>query len=384
VRDIYIVAGEASGDLHAANLARAIHRLAPDVRMRGMGGPRMAEAGVELREDLIATSVMGIRHVMSQLMFFFALLRRFRMELASDPPDAMVLVDFPGFNFALARTAAHRGIPCAYYVCPQLWAWAPWRVQKARRLFDLLLVIFPFEKPFFEGGRARVEYVGHPLFDALAEVDPGDAVRIREGLGFAGGERVLGLFPGSRTQEVRSLLPTMLPAAERIARAVPGYRPVVSCHRPGLRPAIEEGLRRHRVAFPILDGSAHGLMQASAFALVASGTATLELAYFGTPMVVLYRIAPLERRVFDLFILTSPFISTVNILSGGRIVPEAVLDRDRPGWVARTAIPLAREGEARARCLDGLARLRPSFRPGATERAAREILAWLGLRPSAT
>ncbi|MBN1418754.1 MAG: lipid-A-disaccharide synthase [Planctomycetes bacterium] len=377
MKDIFIVAGEPSGDLHAANLARAIRRLAPGVRLRGMGGPRMAEAGVDLRVDLTATTVMGVWRVLAGIAHFLGLVRRFRLEIERDPPDGVVLVDYPGLNFALARTAAHCGIPCAYYVCPQLWAWAPWRVRKTQRLFDLLLVIFPFEEAFFSGGRARVRYVGHPLFDELRALDPDGGTRIRRELGIAGGESILGIFPGSRAQEVSSLVPTLLPAAERIARAVPSCRPVISCHRSALRPAIEEGLRRRRLGFPIVEGSAHPLMQASDIALVASGTATLELAYFETPMVVLYRIAPFERRVFELFIRTSPFISTVNILSGRRIVPEEVLDRDRPEWVARLAIPLARPGEARERCVEGLSRLRASFRPGASERAAREILSWL-------
>ena len=174
---IYIVAGEASGDLHAANLVRALQALRPGIETRGMGGPRLAETGCAVSVDLTEFAVMGLVRVVPLLGRFLEVINRFRDELAARRPAAVVLIDYPGLNFILAGVARRLAIPVVYYCCPQLWAWAPWRVRKLQRLARLLLVIFPFEEEFFRGGAAAVKYVGHPICDALAAIDRGAAAR---------------------------------------------------------------------------------------------------------------------------------------------------------------------------------------------------------------
>ena len=163
--DLYIVTGEASGDLHAANLYKELLKRRPGIRCRALGGPRLAAAGCDVPVDLTTFSIMGVTQVLPLLGRFVSVVRFFRRELLALRPKVVVLIDYPGLNFVLARVARSLGIPVAYYICPQVWAWAPWRVRKIKRLATLRLVIFPFEEPFFRDGGGRCEYVGHPLCD---------------------------------------------------------------------------------------------------------------------------------------------------------------------------------------------------------------------------
>ncbi len=204
---IFIAAGEASGDQHAARLVSALRARRPEWRFVGMGGPKLEAAGVELREDLVERSVMGFLPVLASLGGIFETVARFVEELRRDPPDLLVIVDNPGLNLNLARLARSRGIPVVSYICPQVWAWAPWRIRRVARRSDLLLVIVPFEEELYHAVHPRVRYVGNPVFDHLAAVEPDREIGQGALPPLPPGARPLALLPGSRRQEIREVLP---------------------------------------------------------------------------------------------------------------------------------------------------------------------------------
>lgn len=366
---IYIVAGEASGDLHAANLVRALQALRPGIETRGMGGPRLAETGCAVSVDLTEFAVMGLVRVVPLLGRFLEVINRFRDELAARRPAAVVLIDYPGLNFILAGVARRLAIPVVYYCCPQLWAWAPWRVRKLQRLARLLLVIFPFEEEFFRGGAAAVKYVGHPICDALAAIDRGAAAReLRARCGVGHGETLVGSFPGSRRQEVAGLVGAMAAAARNLAGRHAGVKFAFSCLAESRAAMFPSGL-------PVITGPGEPLMAACDAAMVASGTAALELAFFRKPMTVVYPLAGWKQTLFRAF-TTTPFISTVNLLAGEEVVGERFIAR--PADVAAAADDLSRflgDAEARRACERALAEIADKYLlPGASARAAAEIL----------
>ncbi len=375
---VFISAGESSGDLHAAKLIESVRRLRPDVVFEGFGGGRMEAAGCLLHENIIHLASMGLSF-MSNIISFVRLVRRFHRLLRENPPDAVVLVDFPGFNFILARLAKWNEIPVVYYICPQIWAWAPWRREKILRLTDMLMVILPFETRFYSSPGKRVVYVGHPLGDELGELgQPGELDReLRRRLSIDNGTRVIGVFPGSREHEIRELLPVMRATVDKLGLDPATDRLVISCCRADFRDEILGRFRDCDVACEIFDGDAYPLMAACHVALVASGTATLELAYYGKPMVVFYKIGRLAHAVYRI-ICTSPYLSLVNILSGDEVVPEEISWRDNSDEQAARARQLIEESAERRRCLERLGRLREEiFRPGGSARAARTLSEFL-------
>ncbi len=368
--DVYVVAGEASGDLHAGNLVRALKARKPDLRVRGLGGPRLAQAGCDVAIDLTEFSVMGIVRVLPLIGRFIDVINVFHAELRAYKPKAVVLIDYPGLNFILAGIARRLGIPVVYYCCPQLWAWAPWRVKKLRRLANLLLVIFPFEEAFFRGGAAAVKYVGHPVCDELASLDLAAVRReVRAQCGAADSETLVGFFPGSRRQEVAGLVGPLSAAARVLGERHPGVKFAFSCLK-------EEYASLFPRDFPVLAGPGERLMAACDCAAVASGTASLELAYFRKPMTVVYPAARWKQKLFAL-LATTPFLSTVNVLAGRELVSEHLLAHpedldpvieELSRFIADNAAKAAYDaalGEIAERCL----------LPGASARAAGEILA---------
>lgn len=366
---VYIVAGEASGDLHAGNLVRALRALRPGLDVRGMGGPRLEEAGCAVSVDLTEFAVMGLVRVVPLLGRFLEVINRFRDELVARRPAAVVLIDYPGLNFILAGVARRLGIPVVYYCCPQLWAWAPWRVRKLRRLARLLLVIFPFEEEFFRGGAAAVKYVGHPICDALAAIDRAAAAReLRARCGAGDGETLVGLFPGSRRQEIAGLVAALSETARILGGRHAGVKFAFSC-------LAESRASMFPAGFPVITGPGERLMAACDAAMVASGTATLELAFFRKPMTVVYPAARWKQKLFKA-LSTTPRISTVNLLAGTDIVGEHLIAHRED--VAAAADDLSRllgDAEARRACERSLAEIADRYLlPGASARAAAEIL----------
>ena len=367
-----LVAGEASGDLHGATLARALRELRPGCRLIGMGGRDMAREGVELLADVTAAAVAGGTEAIGRVPLLLRAFRRLRAAVERSPrPAALVLIDFPEFNLRLARVARRAGVPVVYFIPPQLWAWRGRRIRTIRRLVSLVLAVFPFELPLYRSAGVRVEFVGHPLLDLL-DGAPARAEARRE-LGLDPAACVIGLLPGSRREEVERLLPVMREAVERVTRARPATRYVL-----GLAPTVEpSAVARHLDARPpiaVVAQRPHTVMRAADLLLVSSGTATLEAALLGTPMIVAYRFSRTTELMVR-FLVRVPWMSLANLALGRGVVPELYQAAVTGERLADEALRLL--GDAGA-----LEAQREAFRelggqlgtPGVGARAARLVL----------
>ena len=343
---------------------RALRSLRPDARFVGFGGRALCAEGVELLEPLAENPVMGFARVLPAIGRFVRLLNGADRFFAATPPSLVVPVDYPGFNVRLARLAKRRGIPTAYYICPQYWAWAPWRVGRFARSVDLGLTILPFEAGFLARHGVRALHVGHPLADRLVSAraadDDADA---------------LALLPGSRRLEIEHLLGWQLRAAQRLAAAT--GRPIrcVSTHpRQEARDAIAAAARAAGVKLEVSDRPLPQLLRECRAALVASGTATLECALLRVPSVIVYHVNRFMLRA-SRFVLTSPFIGLPNLLAGRELFPEHLaVDVDEERLAADLA-SLWNDGDTREGCLRGLDELRRRVLvPGAAEKAAAAIV----------
>lgn len=378
---IFVSAVERSGDLHAANLVREVVRRDASIRFEGFGGELLAGAGCEVRDDLVGLASMGVgffRH----LSRYFRALVRFQRILAESRPAAAIFVDSPGLHFLFARIARWRRVPAIVYVCPQIWAWGPWRRARVLRYADLLLAVLPFEEALWANERVPVRYVGHPLADDLALVPEDAGTRLREGLGIARGERVVGLLPGSRRREIEDLLPLFVRILRGLRERGAECRALVSCFLPEMRAFVERHLSSSPFRADVVPGDSRALLRASDFVLVASGTASLEAAYFEKPMVVLYPAKRWERWAYGLMAVT-PRFALPNILgfrlAGGEpVVPERLVAGDGEEELVELASGLLVEGDARARAVERLRALKSRFlSPGATRRAADAVLEFL-------
>ncbi len=364
-----VCAGEPSGDLHAARLVKECLELDPSLQIEGIGGERLAESGAVLRADRTDRAVMGWLPVLGQLGSILRHTSSFVEELLRHPPDQLVVIDYPGLHTQLATIARNLGIPVTYYICPQVWAWAPWRVRRIASCADQLLVVLPFEEELYRPFHPRVRHVGNPIFDSLT--DAGEVPQ----LAGATGNPVLALLPGSRRQEVSAGLPALLEASRILCRQYPGLETWISCQRENLIPQIEKlvsdfpGVRIHV-------GDARALQARARLAIVCSGTATLETAWHATPMVVAYPANELQRSVYRL-LGVAPYFSLINLFAGRGVVPELLFEPGDGAAIARMATPLL-DDEKAAVLVEELKQIRQEkFRPGASRKAAQEVLALL-------
>ncbi len=350
---ILISAGEPSGDLHGAGVARALRQQWPDAELYGFGGSLMRGAGVTLHAHVDDLAVMGFAEVARHLPFFLKLLRDTRHGLDAAPPDLVIPIDYPGFNMRLARMAKERGIPVLYYIAPQVWAWHSSRVRQLAETSDRLAVILPFEQQLFEEAGTRAAFVGHPLLDQQRE--PTARAQLAVQLGLDPARPILALFPGSRAQEVKRHLALFEAAAERVRFARPDVQPVIAAGD-AVPAVLYEAATFPRTA----DNRA--LLQHAAAALVKSGTTTLQAAVAGTPLVIAYRMHPLSyaiaRRVVEV-----EHVGLVNLVAGERLAPEFIQDAATPDALAGALLPLLDDGPARTRTLAGLARVRTALQP---------------------
>src|SRR6266498_3027518 len=296
---IMLSAGEASGDLHGATLCRALREVAPDVRLVGMGGARMAEAGMEIMADPTGHAVVGMSEAVGQIPRLYRAYRALVRRIYEERPRALVLIDFPEFNLRLARQARRAGVPVVYFIPPQLWAWRRGRIRQMARRVTKVLAVLPFEEKLYRDAGVPVDFVGHPLLDVL----PLDLARdeARRSLGLDPSEAVVGLLPGSRREEVTRLLPPMLAAARRLASAGAARRFVLGLAPTVDRAAVEQLLPQAEAAgaprVEVVEGRTYEVMAGADVVLIASGTATLEAALLGVPMVVCYRVSRVTESV---------------------------------------------------------------------------------------
>jgi lipid-A-disaccharide synthase len=371
---LLVIAGEVSGDMHAASLLHAIKSITPGVKCFGVGGDRLREEGAEILYHASDMAALGFAEVIPKLSFFRRVFRNLAREAAERRPDAVLLVDYPGFNLRFAEHAHKLGLKVIYYICPQVWAWHRSRIPKMAEVIDRLIAIFPFEPDVFAQTGLRVDYVGHPLVDEAARIDPVGARDIP----WQSDARIA-LLPGSRRQEILRILPSFCRAAQIIAKTRPEADFIVAAPSDGVAEVVKSCLARFKAPrFAVVVGRTRHVLRSASAALVASGTATLEAALMKCPMVVSYKVAPLNYFFLSRLVST-PHIGMVNIVAGARICPELVQNEATPQALARHLMPLIDDSAARRQMIlafEGFAaRLGPS---GSHERAARIVLDEIG------
>jgi lipid-A-disaccharide synthase len=369
---LYIVAGEESGDRRGAELLRPLKEACPHLRILGAGGPRLAALADGPFLDWSGEAVVGIWEVVRKYGYFKAQLKRMLAEIEATRPRALLLVDYPGFNLRLAAAAKSRlpNLRTIFYISPQVWAWNRGRIPKMAGYLDLMLCIFPFEKPLYEASGLHAEFVGHPMLDSLAPIKTG--VKRRGDL--------IGLFPGSRDREVHRLFPAMLEAARILSRRHAGLRFEASA----ANPRVEAWMNEHLAAAhldagfcPVSTGRFYSLAQEATVGMVCSGTATLEAAYFGLPMVITYKVTPITY-VMGKLLIRVPHIGMPNVLANREIVPELLQEAASPAALARVVEALfldpARREAQQADFREVIAALGA---PGAGARAAQLVAGML-------
>ncbi|HEX9166708.1 MAG TPA: lipid-A-disaccharide synthase [Gemmatimonadales bacterium] len=324
---IFVSAGEPSGDQHAAPVVTALLRRFPGARIEAFGGPAMAAAGASVRFRMEPFTAMGFLEVITKLRPHLRLLAALSREFRAGRHDLVVLVDYPGFNLRLAQAAREAGIPTLYYIAPQLWAWRPGRARRLGRYAQRVAVILPFEPAFFRSLGVPATFVGHPL----AERDWPTRADARSELGIGDTQRVLAVFPGSRTQEVERLWPDFREAASRLLEQGACDHVLVAGTAAGHYPGPDR--------FTVMNGESTRVLAAADAAIVKSGTTTLEAAMCGTPLVVAYRVHPLSA-VIARRVMRVPWVSLVNLVAGRLVVPELLQDLATPDRLVQAVRPL--------------------------------------------
>jgi len=373
-RRIMVSCGEASGDLYAEGLVEALRSIEPGIEVFGFGGPRLGAAGAELVGTYEGVSVTGLVEVAAVLKRAWDMLRRLRDAAATRRPDVFVAIDFPDFNLRLLPAIHALGIPIVYYVSPQLWAWRPGRIETLKRFVTRMAVIFPFERDVYERAGVPVEFVGHPLIERAVPTTPRAAWLA--GAGLSPDQPVVALLPGSRPNEVRRILPVLCAAVPMIAASVPAVQFVVA-RAPHLDDDLfsrVEELRRAAIPMAMVEGAADDVLAAADVVVTASGTATVQTALHGRPMVIVYGLSALTYAIGRQFVRV-PAYGMPNLIAGRQIVPELIQQNFTPENVARETVSLLTDSARADRVRADLADVRRALgEPGASMRVARSVL----------
>ncbi len=376
---VMILAGEASGDAHAAEFVDHLRQLRPDTRFSGMGSSAMRTAGVEVFYDSSKIAVVGLVEVLRHWGDIRQAMQIVRERLESTRPDLLVLVDYPEFNLKMARRARELGIRVLFYISPQVWAWRPKRIHKIGRLIDHMAVLFRFEQSYYEAAGIPVTFVGHPLVDRVDSNIDRDTVRTR--LGYSAGTRVVGLFPGSRQSEIQRLLPFLCDSARVIRARDPSVRFVLPVATTLDIEQIRAQVPAAELDIEISREPIHDLIRACDAIATCSGTVTLEIALLGTPMCIIYRMSWLSHQVMSRLV-TIPHIGLANIVANGPVVRELLQDEANPAAIGDEILRLLDDDAYREEVVRGLARVRTNLGEGqGAERVARLIISLLDENP---
>ncbi len=367
---VFIVSGEASGDLHGSNLIKALKGTHPAITFIGMGGDRMREAGLN-GLDIKSISVVGVAEVIKRFNELLDVYRELKSRLDTERPDVAVFIDFPDFNLRLAKEARRLHIPVVYYISPQVWAWRKGRLKRIARLVDKMLVIFPFEVPLYEMENVDVEYVGHPLSDIVAcELSTAEA---RDELGLSGGP-VVALLPGSRVEEVERLLPLMVESAAILREKIRGISFLLPVAESLDMEVVDRLLDGVDLPVKPVRGRLYEILKASDAAIITSGTATLEAALMLVPMVIVYKLSAASYMIGRLLVDVRD-VGLPNIIAGRRIVNEFIQEKARPESLANEILDILHDGERRSKMVEDLRLVRDRLGTGgASERAAASVL----------
>ena len=390
MRTIYFVAGEVSADNHGASLMRCLRELDPTLKFIGRGGPQMQEvAGKQFKNWIGDAAVLGLWEVLRKYGYFREQFRQTTEEIVETEPDAVLLIDYPGFNLRLARALRRqsRRQKIIYYISPQVWAWNRGRIKRMARWIDLVLCIFPFEADLYNESGLRALFVGHPMIERL-QVRKADVAR---------DPNLIGLFPGSRLREVRKILPVLIETARLLLRSKPTLRFEVAAASEELAqeismmltphlnclPPVTSGAPRTRPIFEIMVGKTEEIMQRAWVGIVASGSATLEAAYFRMPFALVYKVA-WPTYLAARLVVNVNYLGMPNLLAGREVVPEFIQHRAQPDAIANAVRPLMDDEKARNQMISQFDVVIPKLGgSGASEKAARAIIEEIGIRSSA-
>ena len=367
---VMIIAGEASGDRHGAKLVRAMRRGDGNLFFCGIGGPAMQAAGVRIVADAARLAVVGITEVLAKASFLLDGIRKAKNTINGLRPDLLILIDFPDFNLHVAASAKKIGVPVLYYICPQVWAWRPGRVEKIKKRVDHLAVILPFEADFFRRHQMPVTFVGHPLLDIEDPLFGGETAAA------AADSKTIGLLPGSRDKEISRLLPVMLKAAVDLSRRDERLKFLVSVAPSTAPSTIRQLVDLHAGSVPVelVEGGVEKIFRRSTLVVAASGTVTLEAALSGIPTVIIYKVSPLTFLMAKVLARVK-FIGLVNLIAGREVVPELVQGRASAKNISKTVWKLLSDETHRLAIKQDLLKVRKALGgPGASERAAQIAL----------
>ena len=368
---VFISCGEPSGDLYAAALVGQLKALDPQLRVTGFGGERLRAAGATLVGDFHGLAVTGLSEAVRVLPRSLAMYRRLVRAARDERPDVFVAIDFPDFNFRVAAAMRRLGVPVVYYIPPQLWAWRSGRMRTLGALADRILVIFPFEPEIYRTAGTPATFVGHPLVE-LASTSSSRAAFLA-GLGLDPRRPTLGLLPGSRPNEVRQLLSTLVASIPLIVGRVPGLQ-LVLARAPGLSDALFSPLSAASSPVAVVERRTDDVLASVDAVVTASGTATVQAAIHLCPMVIVYRVSPLTYRIGRRFVHVDAF-GMVNLVAGARVAPELIQDDFTPGAVANEAVRLLTDADARKETRAALEIVRSRLGgEGASRRAANIVL----------
>ena len=374
-KKILIVSGEPSGDLHASNLVKDLKTLDPNLKFFGLGGNLSKKAGVDVIFDISELAIIGIAEVFKHLSTIRKIYAQIIDRIESEKPDLAILVDYPGFNLRLAKALKRRNIPVIYYISPQIWAWGMDRIATIKACVVKMIVFFKFEEELYKLHGVDAEFVGHPLLDAVKVTASKDQTLKKYDL--SPGKTKIAILPGSRKTEIARILPTLISACSLIDKELGGAQFIIAKHRDLELALYKDAIGSSDIDVKIAEGDTHNVIEACDFAIVTSGTATLETAILGRPLIVVYKTSFVTAWAYRL-VRQTKLVGLVNIIADKVVVPELLQERATPEKIASAALSIILDDKNKALMIEGLKNVASSLgMPGASQRAAKAILPYL-------